>query len=218
MMNYNQARYNMIQQQIRTWNVLDPKIIELLNKVNREEFVSCAYRKLAFSDTQIPIANGQFMLPPREEARMLQALDIKPTEKVLEIGTGSGFMTALLANLAKEVISVEWYKDILSTASKNLKATKLTNYTLEEGDGSKGWLSEAPFDVICVTGSVHQLPSQYLEQLNENGRICAIIGDSPTMETTIITKLANQQIKQEVLYETDVLPLIHAEKPKEFIF
>jgi protein-L-isoaspartate(D-aspartate) O-methyltransferase len=170
-MNHDEARHNMIEQQIRTWGVLDQTVLDLLAQVPREDFVPAAYRNLAFSDLSIPLGNGEVMMPPRVEARLLQALAIKPHETVLEIGTGSGYFTALLAKLARHVFSVEIQAEFLASARKVLEEHDIYNVSLELGDAARGWDRHAPYDVIVVTGSLPILPESCKTQLKVGGRL-----------------------------------------------
>ncbi len=217
-MNFETARYNMIEQQIRPWNVLSPEILDLLNEVHREDFVPETYKNNALSDFDIPLGNGEFMLPPRVEARFLQALNIQPHETVLEIGTGSGYLTALLAHLALRVFSVDIDQTASTDAGRKLASHDISNVTLEIGDGANGWDSHAPYDVILVTGSTPKLSNNFEQSLNINGRLLAIVGDEPNMEVMLITRLSETEFKHEVLFETVVPALQNAPEPARFSF
>lgn len=212
-----QARFNMIEQQIRTWEVLDPVVLALLHQIPREEFVPAAYRGLAFADLEIPLGHGELMLSPKLEARMLQALDIKKTDSVLEIGSGSGYMTALLARLAKEVYSVERIADLSAAAAQHLVAHGISNIILEVGDGAHGWGSEQ-YDVIVLTGSVPVLPVRFEQQLKPGGRLLAVVGEAPVMEAVLVTCIAAGVYSRTVLFETCITPLINAVQPERFAF
>src|SRR3990172_8928474 len=164
-MNMEQARFNMIEQQIRTWDVLDPAILSLLGRVRREDFVPLAYRKLAFADINIPLGHGQVMMQPKLEARLVQALEIKPDDLILEVGTGSGFLTALLASLGKQVYSVDIFAEFAAAARQRLSAHGLSNFTLEPGDAARGWDRHGPYDVIAVTGSLPVYSGEFQSSL-----------------------------------------------------
>jgi protein-L-isoaspartate(D-aspartate) O-methyltransferase len=189
-MDLNQARFNMIEQQIRPWEVLDPQVLELLSVVHREDFVPLAHKALAFVDMEIPLgaAPNQVMLAPRVQARLLQDLAVKKTDKVLEIGTGSGFMAALLAHQAAHVLSLEIDATIAAQAQVNLQKTGVTNVTVRQADGSQGAAADGPFDVILLSGSVAEVPAALLQQLTVGGRLAAIVGDEPMMRTTLISR------------------------------
>lgn len=213
-----QSRFNMIEQQIRTWEVLDPVVLTLLKDVPREDFVPPQYLGLAFADLEIPIGHGQMMLSPKMEARIVQSLNLKKTDKVLEIGTGSGYMTALLAKLAQQVISVDCVPELTATARKNLERHNITNVTLEVGDAAHGWTANAPYDVIVLTGSVPVLPEGLQEQLTIGGRLFAVVGEAPVMEATLIRRVADQAFRSDVLFETCVPELTGAQQPERFSF
>jgi len=213
-----QARFNMIEQQIRTWEVLDATVLDLLKQIPREDFVPEQYQGLAFADLEIPIGNGEMMLSPKMEARIVQALDIKKTDKVLEIGTGSGYLTALLATLAKQVTSVEINPDLSKAAQQRLAAHHITNISLLVGDAANGWPAEAPYDVIVFTGSLPVTPTQVEQQLAEGGRMFVVTGEAPVMEATMIRRIAGNHFKRDVLFETCVPTLSNAPQPERFQF
>lgn len=204
-MNFEQARFNMIEQQIRPWDVLDPSVLALLAVVKREDFVPAAYRNMAFTDVELPLGNGQKMLPPRVEARWMQELQIERHEKVLEIGTGSGYMAALLGHKAQQVFTVEQDEQLAAQARDALRRNGVLNVTVTAGDGTKGLPSEAPFDVILLSGSVPQAPQVLLDQLKIGGRMGVVVGDEPAMTARIITRVGEREFKTENLFET-VLP------------
>lgn len=189
-MDLNQARFNMIEQQIRPWEVLDPQVLALLSVVRREDFVPLAHKALAFVDMEIPLgsAPNQVMLAPRVQARLLQDLAVEKTDKVLDIGTGSGFMAALLANQAAHVLSLEINADLAAQAQANLQKTGVSNVTVRNADGSLGAAADGPFDVILLNGSVAEVPAALLQQLTVGGRLAAIVGDEPMMRATLITR------------------------------
>lgn len=216
-MNIDQARFNMVEQQIRTWDVLDQGVLNLLFEVRREEFVPPQSRLLAFADMEIPLGHGQVMLAPKLEARMLQELDVRTSDRVLEIGSGSGYMAALLARCAAFVDSVEVIPELSAFAAKNLAAHRVDNVQLHVGDGAKGWPGQT-YDVIVLTGSTPVLAPAFLAQLNARGRLLAIIGDAPVMKATLYTAAAQGELAQTELFETSILPLINAPQPKRFVF
>jgi protein-L-isoaspartate(D-aspartate) O-methyltransferase len=189
-MDLNQARFNMIEQQIRPWEVLDPNVLALLSTVRREDFVPLAHKALAFVDMEIPLGAGsnQVMLAPRVQARLLQDLAVQPTDKVLDIGTGSGFMAALLAHQAASVLSLEVDPALAAQAQANLQKAGVANAVVRCADGSQGAAADGPFDVILLSGSVAEVPAVLLQQLSIGGRLVAIVGDEPMMRTTLITR------------------------------
>ena len=186
-MDFEQARFNMVEQQIRPWDVLDQRVLDLLLRVRREDFVPQQYRALAFADMEIPLGHGERMLPPRMEARMLQELVLRPRDKILEVGTGSGYMTALLASLANHVYSVEIIPEFTQTAGTRLSAHGITNVTLETGDAARGWDRHAPYDAIVLTGSVPVLADTFPKSLLPGGRLIAVVGEPPVMEARLVT-------------------------------
>ena len=189
-MDLNQARFNMIEQQIRPWEVLDPQVLDLLSVVRREDFAPLAHKALAFVDMEIPLgaAPNQVMLAPRVQARMLQDLAVKKTDKALDIGTGSGFMAALLAHQAASVLSLEIDAHLAAQAQANLQKAGVTNVVVRTADGSQGAAADGPFDVIVLSGSVAEVPAALLQQLAVGGRLVAIVGDEPMMRATLITR------------------------------
>ena len=201
-MNLEQARFNMIEQQIRPWDVLDGGVLDLLALVKREDFVPPAHRALAFVDTEIPLPEGQCMLAPRVEARLLQALHVARHERVLEVGAGSGFMAALLAHKAQQVLTMEIRPALAAMASANLRRAGIGNARVIEGDGANGLASEAPFDVILLSGSVATVPQALLDQLKPGGRLAAIVGDEPVMRATLFTRTAAAGFRREELFDT----------------
>ena len=217
-MNTEQARFNMIEQQIRPWEVLDPRVLELLPTVPREEFVPVEHRALAFIDIHIPLGHGQVMMQPKQEARLLQEIAITSKDRVLEIGTGSGYMTALLASLAREVDTVEMFADFLTSANKKLADHGLHNINYFEGDAANGWQSDRPYDAIMLTGSVPILSDNFVRSLNPGGRMVAIVGQNPIMEAVLIEKMSDGSTRQTSLFDTSLPPLINAQTPSSFIF
>ncbi len=206
-MNIEQARFNMIEQQIRPWEVLDPQVLDLLFVVKREDFVPAAYRNLAFADMEIPLGSGQVMLAPRVEAKLLQELSIKKTDKVLEIGIGSGYMAALLAARAEHVVSIESRSELADFARQNLERAGVTNVTIEVADGANGWTPRGPYDAIIVSGSLPTLPTALLRQLRVGGRLAVTVGVAPVMQAQLITCTADGIYNTVNLFET-VIPAI----------
>ncbi len=211
-MNIEQARFNMIVQQIRPWDVLDPKVLTLLAKVKREDFVPAAYRDLAFADLEIPLGEGQVMLPPRVEARLLQELGIKKTDRVLEIGTGSGYMAALLAASAEHVTTLEIRPSLAAIARENLQRSGVDNVTVEVANGLSGWSQRAPFDAILVSGALPEVPAALLKQLRVGGRLAVIVGEAPVMEAQLITCTAEGVFNTINVFET-VMPSLDGASP-----
>lgn len=211
-------RFNLVEQQIRTWNVLDDTVLNLLYKIHREEFVPAAYRALAFIDMEIPLEHGAVMLTPKMEARILQELHIKKTDKILEVGSGSGYLTALLAELSAHVHSVEIVPTLCAMAKINLQTHDITNVTIEQGDASRGWPKHAPYDVIVLTASTPVLPEAFQHSLNPGGRLFAIVGEDPVMEALLITRTASDSFQTTHLFETCTVPLQNAMHSPRFTF
>jgi protein-L-isoaspartate(D-aspartate) O-methyltransferase len=217
-MDEERARFNMVQQQIRPWEVLDEEVLALLQEVRREEFVPEQHRRLAFADMEIPLGHGECMLAPKLEARMLQELAVKNTDRVLEIGTGSGYMTALLARRGADVYSVEIIPEFSSAAAAKLTAHGITNATLEIGDGARGWSKHAPYDVVLVTGSLPVSVPQFQQSLRPGGRMLAVIGQPPVMQARLITCVAPGAWNSLTLFESCIPPLKNARQPEKFFF
>ncbi|OWW19111.1 protein-L-isoaspartate O-methyltransferase family protein [Noviherbaspirillum denitrificans] len=220
-MNIEKTRFNMIEQQIRPWNVLDPEVLNLLTVVKREAFVPAAYKNLAFMDTQIPLGNGEFMFTPKMEARILQEVGVKKHEDVLEIGAGSGYMAALLAHKARHVTTVEIDPELKAFAAHNLTVYGIGNVDVALGNGAQGWSNkgtDAPYDVIVISASLPVLPKSFIKQLKVGGRLFAIVGESPVMNAEIITRVSDTAYKTVKVFETDVPPLREIEKPSHFVF
>lgn len=231
-MDIERARSNMIESQIRTWEVLDQRVLDTLAVTKREEYVPEKYRPLAFVDMELPIGHGEVMLAPKLEARMLQELTLKPDDRVLEVGTGSGYMTALLASLAGHVYSLELHADLSSSASAKLARHAVTNVTLEVGDGALGWLRYAPYDAILLTGSVPVLPPQLGSQLRPGGRLLAVVGDPPAMTARLVTCITPNALDHHGgalnnyggawndtgLFETCIAALRNVPQPERFVF
>lgn len=217
-MNIEQARFNMIEQQIRPWNVLDQDVLDLLLVVKREDFVPPAYKSLAFVDTEIPLPGGEAMFTPKLEARLLQEVQLKKHENVLEIGAGSGYMAALLAHKARHVTSVEISPELKALAEANLARAGISNVTVELGNGAEGWPKGAPYDVIVISGALEVLPDAFLKQIKVGGRIAAILGEAPSMTANIITRVSDTAFDTVKVFETSVKPLSMAAKPSHFEF
>jgi protein-L-isoaspartate(D-aspartate) O-methyltransferase len=217
-MNVEQARFNMVEQQIRPWEVLDPEVLALLFEVKREQFVPEAHRDLAFADLEIPLGYGEAMWQPKVEARALQELGIGPRESVYEVGTGSGYLSALLARRAGSVTSAEIHPGLLEQASRNLHAAGMSNVTLIAGDSARAPLTDATYDVIVLTGSTPVLPEAFLERLNPGGRLFAVTGDAPAMKAVVVRKAAAGGTETVELFETLLKPLQNALQPPRFRF
>jgi protein-L-isoaspartate(D-aspartate) O-methyltransferase len=217
-MNIEQARFNMIEQQIRPWNVLDQDVLDLLHVVKREQFVPAAYQNLAFADVEIPLPGGAAMLAPKFEARILQEVGVRKHETVLEIGTGSGYMAALLAHRAAKVTTVEINPETAELAKKNLANAGIHNVTVETGNGAEGWAKGAPYDAIVISGALEVLPEAFLKQVKVGGRIAAIIGQAPVMEAAIITRTGEDTYSTIKVFETNVRYLTGAPVPSHFQF
>ncbi len=218
-MNIEQARFNMIEQQIRPWDVLDQDVLNLLSVVKRENFVPAAYRELAFADLEVPLLpTGEHMLFPRVEARILQELAVKKHESALEIGAGSGYMAALLAHRARHVLTVDIKPELVELAKRNLAENGVTNAEVALGDGARGWPAGAPYDVICVSGGLPVLPQELLEQLKIGGRLAAFVGTAPVMKAQIITRIDEKQFRVADVFETYIEPLANAVQPPRFKF
>jgi protein-L-isoaspartate(D-aspartate) O-methyltransferase len=217
-MNIEQARFNMIEQQIRPWDVLDQDVLNLLSIVKRENFVPAIYRDIAFADLEVPLPAGEHMLAPRIEARILQELAVKKHESVLEIGAGSGYMAALLAHRGQHVLTVDIKPELIEFAKQNLAANGVTNAEVALGDASRGWPAAAPYDVICVSGGLPVLPQEILEQLKVGGRLAAFVGTAPVMKAQIVMRIDEKQFRVTDVFETFVEPLANAVEPSRFKF
>lgn len=217
-MNIEQARFNMIEQQIRPWNVLDAEVLHLLSVVKREDFVPLAHKALAFVDMEIPLGHGQCMLAPRVEARLLQDAAVQKHEKVLEIGTGSGYMAALLAHRAQRVITLEINPELAQQARGNLQKAGIHNAEVRQADGAKEVMPEGPFDVILLSGSVAEVPPSLLAQLKVGGRLLAIVGDEPTMRVTVVSRTSETEFKTRQPWDTVAPRLQNFPAPSQFQF
>jgi protein-L-isoaspartate(D-aspartate) O-methyltransferase len=218
MTNVELARFNMVEQQVRPWDVLDSQVLDLMEAMPREAFVPDAYKNVAYADIDIPIGHDEVMLAPKYVGRMLQALNIHEGDVALEVGCGTGYVTALLGQVCREVYSVDIHQDFVDTAAANLKAQGIENVTLETGDAAQGWDAHRPYDVIFISGSTPELPESFQKSLNRGGRMVAIIGDGPVMEATLITRTGSNEWRKEMLFETEIKPLVNAAKPQRFVF
>ena len=217
-MDMEQARFNMIEQQIRPWEVLDPVVLDLLSEVKREEFVPAEQKLLAFADVCLPLGSGAAMLEPKMEARLLQELGLKSTDRVLEIGAGSGYMAALLAARAEFVTSLEIEPALVAMARANLSRAGIANVAVEQADGLKGWSAKAPYDAIVLSGSVPVLPDVLLQQLKVGGRLVAIVGTLPVMSAQLVTRTGEMTINTINLFETAAPALRNAAAGEQFTF
>ena len=219
-MDFQEARRNMIESQVRTWEVLDDRVLAALDRVPRHEFVPADSREWAYIDYQVPLGIGEYMLSPLVEARLVQELRLNPGDKVLEVGTGSGYVTALLAQLAAEVWSVEVTPGFKVEAEQRLGAMGYDNVRVEVGDGSHGWERQGPYDAILVTGALPYLPDAFKEQLKQGGRLIAIVDqESPVQEAFRITRMGEDAFREESLFELEGVPHLRGvEKKKEFVF
>ncbi len=210
------ARLNMVHSQVRGWDVIDQRVMEVLAAVPRESFVPVRCRNFAFADMQLPLEHGQVMMEPKLEGRMLQALDPQPHERVLEIGTGSGFITACLSRLAGHVTSVEIYTDLQSEAHARLEAGGYTDIELVTGDAAAGWEAGGPYDAIAITGSLPELHQGFHRSLRVGGRLFVIVGEFPVMEALLITRVDDNAWRTESLFDTSIPPLENARRPIRF--
>lgn len=218
--NSEQARFNMIEQQIRPWEVMDERVLGTMMEIPREPFVPDAYRGLAYADIEVPLGSDQLMMAPRVVARMLQALDVRPEDRVLEIGTGSGYGTACLAALGRKVVSIEAAAGLLAQARETLQQQGVRNVELRKGDGLAGPVDGGPFDVIAVTGSLpSEEPLEDLEaQLKDGGRLFVVVGEDPVMEALLITRTGDRELRRETLFETSLPALDKVPEPEHFSF
>ena len=214
--NADVARQNMIENQVRPWEVLDPRVLDVLAAVRREDFVPARYRNLAFADMALPLGHGETMMKPTVEGRLLQALELRAEDRVLEIGTGSGFITACLARLAGSVTSVEIHADFAEAARARIAASGAKNVRIEVGDAIRGDASGERFDAVVVTGAVYSLPDRLRAAVAPNGRLFAIVGESPAMQATLFTRADETHWREDSLFETDLPYLTHAEPPRRF--
>jgi protein-L-isoaspartate(D-aspartate) O-methyltransferase len=221
-MDFNKARFNMVEQQVRPWDVLDPRVLNVIGNIPREQFVPEQSRNLAYADTRIPIGHYEgrtsHMLNPVIEGRLLQSLAIGEDDTVLQIGTGTGYVTACLATLARHVDSVDINPDMTALAEKNLARFEIANVTLSTGDGSTRWEQKQFYDCIAIMGSLPAIPDFYKKTLKEGGRMFVVIGDAPVMKALLVTRISKNEWTMDELFETCIDPLINAEKPAQFVF
>jgi protein-L-isoaspartate(D-aspartate) O-methyltransferase len=217
-LNIDQARFNMIEQQVRPWDVLDDRVLRTLTEVPREEFVPERYRSLAFSDLSIPLDHGQAMMAPKIEGKLLQALAVREGDRVLEIGTGSGYLTACLAHMGGKVHSVDIFESFIQEARPKLETACKGRFTLETRDAAAGWDQAGAFDAIAVTGSLPVLHRGFHEALAVGGRLFVVVGRPPVMQALLITRTADAEWTQQSLFETSLPALVNAEQPDAFRF
>lgn len=215
-----QARFNMVNQQIRPWEVIDPRVLRQMESLPRDAFVPEAYKGLAYADIEIPLEHGEMMMFPRVEARLMQALDLQPTDQALEVGTGSAYLTACLAHLCQSVVSIDLHEDFTQNAAAKLQQLGISNVLLKTGDALAEPLQEGPFDVIAVTGSVatSAQAEAFRRQLRIGGRLFVVIGTPPAMEAMLITRTGNESFSEEGIFETDIKHLTNADAPRTFEF
>ncbi|WP_027484889.1 protein-L-isoaspartate O-methyltransferase [Rhodanobacter sp. OR87] len=217
-MNIEQARLNMVENQVRPWEVLDGRVLDVLGRVRREDFVAAEHRQLAFADLCLPLGHGEVMMKPVVEGRVLQALELLPSDRVLEIGTGSGFLTACLASLSAQVTSVDIHADFIAAATQRLQAAGIAHATLAVGEAVNEWQPDGLFDALVVTGAVHAIPPRWLTWLKPGARALVIRGQSPVQQATLLTHEGAGRYREETLFETDLPYLTHAEPPQRFVF
>lgn len=217
-MNVEQARFNMIEQQIRPWDVLDTSVLALLSAVRREDFVPAEHKAQAFMDIEIPLGHGRALLAPRVEARLVQDLNLSKRDTVLHIGAGTGYVTALLAHKARRVIGLESDAKLAAQARTNLRNAAVNNAEIVDSDGAAGFTAQAPFDAILLTGSVAQVPQNLLDQLKTGGRLLAIVGQDPVMQATLFTRVSDTQFSSQALFDTVAPRLAGFAEPSRFQF
>jgi protein-L-isoaspartate(D-aspartate) O-methyltransferase len=217
-MNVEQARFNMIEQQIRPWDVLDTSVLALLSAVRREDFIPAEHKAQAFMDLDIPLGNGRALLAPRVEARLVQDLNLSKRDTVLHIGAATGYVTALLAHKARRVIGLESDPKLAAEARANLRSAAVNNAEIVEADGTAGFAAQAPFDAILLTGSVAQVPQNLLDQLKTDGRLLAIVGQDPVMQATLFTRVSDTQFSSQALFDTIAPRLAGFTEPSRFQF
>jgi len=214
-LNVERARFNMIEQQVRPWDVLDERVLAVLGEVRRENYVDAAHRQLAFADLELPLAHGETMMKPIIEGRVLQAVDLRPGDSVLEIGTGSGFLTACLARLGAEVLSIEQHADLAATARERLQRDGITNAKVDVAEAVLAFEPGREFDAVVLTGAVYALPERFKSWLKPGGRLFAVIGESPVQQAIVFTR-DGTTVRETSLFETDLAYLTNAAPPKRF--
>lgn len=217
-MNFEQARMNMVENQVRPWEVLDGRVLDVISRVRREDFVAAEHRQLAFADLCLPLGHGEVMMKPVVEGRVLQALALQPADQVLEIGTGSGYLSACLATLSGHLTSVDIHADFTATATERLRHAGIDNAHLITGEAVKAWQPDRLFDALVATGAVAETPPRWLDWLKPGGRALVISGQSPVQRATLLTQQAPGRFREEGLFETDLPYLVHAEPVPRFIF
>lgn len=214
-LNVERARFNMIEQQVRPWDVLDARVLAVLGEVRREDYVSAEHRQLAFADLELPLAHGEHMMKPVVEGRVLQAVEVLPGNSILEIGTGSGFLTACLARLGGEVLSIEQHADLAATARERLQRCGVTNAKVEVAEAVQAFQPGREFDVVVLTGAVAILPDRFRSWLKPGGRLFAVVGESPAQQAIVFTR-DGTTLRETSLFETDLAYLTNAAPPKRF--
>ncbi|MEP7185081.1 MAG: protein-L-isoaspartate O-methyltransferase [Rhodanobacter sp.] len=217
-MNIEQARLNMVENQVRPWDVLNARVLDVISRIHREDFVAPEHRQLAFADLCLPLGHGEVMMKPVVEGRVLQALELQPGDQVLEVGTGSGFITACLAHLSAHVTSLDIHADLTAAAMARLQAASVDNATLITSDAVEAWQPEVLFDALVVTGAVFAIPPRWLTWLKPGGRALVVRGQSPVQHATLLTHEGAGRYREEILFETDLPYLAHAEPPQRFVF
>ncbi|PLX61327.1 protein-L-isoaspartate O-methyltransferase family protein [Sedimenticola selenatireducens] len=215
---YEKARFNMVEQQVRPWEVLDAQVLELIGSMPRDHFVPDSYKGLAYADIEIPLGDGQKMMFPRVEGRLLQALDIQPSDNILEVGTGSGYLTACLAKMGNRVISQEINPTFTEQARQRLAELQIENVELRTTDSLSDDIESGRFDAIAITGSLPEMPETFKQRLNIGGRLFVVTGQSPVMTAFLVTRTGENEWQSEPLFETDITPLTNAPVIRKFEF
>jgi protein-L-isoaspartate(D-aspartate) O-methyltransferase len=214
-LNLETARFNMVEQQVRPWDVLDARVLAVLGQVQREHYVAAEHRQIAFADLELPLGHGEHMMKPVIEGRVLQAVDVQPGDSILEIGTGSGFLTACLARLGREVVSVEQHADLAAAARERLQRDGISNAQVEVAEAVNAFEPGREFDAVVLTGAVATLPERFRKWLKPGGRLFAVIGESPVQQAIVFTREGNN-LRETSLFETDLAYLTNAAPPKRF--
>ncbi|TCV92155.1 protein-L-isoaspartate(D-aspartate) O-methyltransferase [Luteibacter rhizovicinus] len=216
-MNFEQARQNMVENQVRPWEVLDFRVLDALSHVRREDYVAAGHRNMAFADLTLPLGHGEVMMKPVVEGRVLQALELQPTDEVLEIGTGSGFLTACMAHLSQRVTTIDMHADFVETARERLGRAGFANVRFDVAEAVNGYTPNAVFDAIVVTGAMHVVPEKFVRWLKVGGRMFVVRGDSPAQTAVLLTHEGDGRYREESLFETDLPYLAHAAPVKRFV-
>lgn len=216
-MNFEQARTNMVENQVRPWEVLDGRVLDVISRVRREDFVAAEHRQLAFADLCLPLGHGEVMMKPVVEGRVLQALDVQATDRVLEIGTGSGYLSACLATLSAQLVSVDIHADFTAAAGERLRHAGIANVSLATGEAVRAWQPDGQFDVLVVTGAVAEVPSRWRAWLKPGGRAFVVSGQSPVQRASLLVLDAAGELRVQGLFETDLPYLVHAEPAPRFV-